>query len=103
MSGVDNPRHSGLTREQILHALDTLSIELGKGGVIGELCLFGGTAMALAFAARVSTKDVDAIFQPAALIREIAFRIADEQKLSKDWLNDGVKGFISAQHRVTAG
>jgi len=92
-----------LTREAILAALGSLSDELGKQGVIGEICLFGGTVMVLAFTARLATKDVDALFQPAQTIREIARGIADEQHLPSDWLNDGVKGFVSARHETTAG
>lgn len=57
--------------------------------------------MVLAFAARLTTKDVDAIFQPAEKIRELARKIADEQALPSDWLNDGVKGFVSARHETT--
>ena len=93
----------GDKREAILRALSSLSEELGKQNVTGELCLFGGTVMVLAFTARLSTKDVDALFQPTPLIREIARRIGEEQHLPADWLNDGVKGFLSARHDVTAG
>ena len=103
MSGDRPAKSSGLSKEQILGGLRALSDELGKEGVTGEICLFGGTVMVLAFAARVATKDVDALFQPAQAIREIARRIADEQKLPSDWLNDGVKGFVSARHETTAG
>ena len=94
---------SELTQEEILAALRALSNKLGREGVIGEICLFGGTVMVLAFTARLSTKDVDALFQPAQMIREFARQIAVEQHLSTDWLNDGVKGFISARHETTAG
>lgn len=94
---------SVLTREMILRALGSLSEELGRQGVTGELCLFGGTVMVLAFTARISTKDVDALFQPATLIRDLARRIADTQMLPADWLNDGVKGYVSARHETTAG
>ncbi len=97
------PIGSALTREAILRALSSLSDELGKQGVTGELCLFGGTVMVLAFTARLSTKDVDALFQPTPLIRNLASRIAEEQDLPTDWLNDGVKGFVSARHETTAG
>lgn len=92
-----------LTREHILRALGSLSDELGKQGIVGELCLFGGTAMVLAFTARLTTKDVDAVFQPAATIRELARSIATELDLPADWLNDGVKGFVSAHHETTTG
>lgn len=94
---------STLTREQILAALNALSDELGKQGVTGEICLFGGTVMVLAFTARLTTKDVDALFQPTRTIREIARRVAAEQHLPADWLNDGVKGFVSARHETTTG
>jgi hypothetical protein len=97
------PSNSALTRKTIVRALNSLSDELGKQGVTGEICLFGGTVMVLAFTARLSTKDVDALFQPAQSIRELARRIAGEQNLPADWLNDGVKGFISARHETTAG
>jgi len=103
MSAPEQPTGSALTREAILRALSSLSDELGKQGVTGELCLFGGTVMVLAFTARLSTKDVDALFQPSPLIRDIAKRIGEEQSLPTDWLNDGVKGFVSARHETTAG
>ncbi len=94
---------SALDREAILSALRALSEELGKQGVTGELCIFGGTVMVLAFSARLSTKDVDAIFQPTRIIREIAHRIGEQQRLPTNWLNDGVKGFVSARHDLSAG
>jgi hypothetical protein len=92
-----------LTRETILAALRALSDELGRHDAMGEVCLFGGTVMVLAFAARVSTKDVDALFQPAQLIRDLARRIGEEQHLPDHWLNDGVKGYVSSRHEVLAG
>ena len=103
MNAREKAVRSTLTRETILRGLQTLSDELGKQGVTGEICLFGGTVMVLAFTARLTTKDVDALFQPAQTIRELARRIATEQQLPADWLNDGVKGFVSARHETTAG
>jgi len=44
MSESEKVSESTLTRETILRALHNLSDELGKRGVTGELCLFGGTA-----------------------------------------------------------
>ena len=103
MSAPHQPTGSTLTRDAILRALQTLSDELGKEGVTGEVCLFGGTVMVLAFTARLTTKDVDGLFQPTQTIREIARRISTEQHLPLDWLNDGVKGFVSARHETTVG
>lgn len=99
----DTVSSSALTREQILRALEALSAELGAAGVSGEVCLFGGSVMVLAFAARVATKDVDALFLPAPLIRDLARRVGESQHLPADWLNDGVKGFLSSRHDITAG
>ncbi|NBV22854.1 MAG: hypothetical protein EBS05_13175 [Proteobacteria bacterium] len=97
------PSNSALTREAILRALNSLSEDLGKQGVTGEVCLFIGTVMVLAFTARLATKDVDALFQPTPLIRELARRIGEEQGLPDGWLNDGVIGFVSNRHETTAG
>lgn len=56
--------------------------------------------MCLVYDARPSTKDVDAIFQPAKIMREIAKEIANEYDLVDDWLNDGVKGFLVEHPRA---
>lgn len=93
----------GLSKEAILKALQDLSDGLAVQNVKGELCLFGGTVMVLAFAARPSTKDVDAIFQPAQMIRNLAENIGEANQLPKGWLNDGVKGFLSVKHTVIQG
>ena len=103
MSETGKQPDSALTRDAILVALRALSDDLGKQNVMGEICLFGGTVMVLAFTARLATKDVDALFQPAQTIRDLARRIANEQHLPEDWLNDGVKGFVSSRHETTSG
>lgn len=72
-------------------------------GVLGELCLFGGKVMVLAFNARLSTKDVDALFQPTEIMRILGRRVGELRQLPEDWLNDGVNGFVSARHEVTPG
>lgn len=91
-----------LTKQTILRALALLDEKLAEEGVIGELCLFGGTAMILAFNARLSTHDVDAVFEPPEIIRRCAREIAEEISIPADWLNDGVKGFVSASPEYTA-
>ena len=103
MSEPSPPTGSGLTREAVLRALQSLSDQLGQHDVTGEVCLFGGTVMLFAFTARLTTKDVGALFQPAQLIRQIAQNIAMDQHLPADWLNDSVKGLVSTKHQTTAG
>jgi hypothetical protein len=101
MSAQEQPAGSALTRDAIISALRALSDELGSRGTTGEICLFGGTVMVLAFAARLSTKDVDAVFQPAQVIRDLARQVAEQQGLSADWLND--KGYLSQHHAAHMG
>ena len=86
-----------LDRDTIVTALARLAARLERRGVAGEINLLGGTAMVLAFQARQSTKDVDAIFAPAAVIREEALGVASDMELAEDWLNDAAKGFASPQ------
>ncbi len=90
-----------LTKERIITALEVLNKRLTEKGVTGELCIFGGATMILAFDARESTRDVDAIFVPKTEIYEEAERIAEEMNLPVSWLNDGVKGFVSKEGDVT--
>ena len=59
--------------------------------------------MVLAFNARVATRDVDALFRPSQLVRDLAMKVGDTHELPATWLNDGVKGFVSARHDVITG
>ncbi len=81
--------------EEIEKYLSMLNEELGRLAAKGEICLYGGAVMCLLYQARPSTKDIDAVFQPGKEIREAARRIAAQEGLREDWLNDGVKGFIT--------
>jgi Nucleotidyltransferase of unknown function (DUF6036) len=83
----------GLNRTRLLAAFDALSSELATQEVRGELFVVGGAAMALAYSARRVTRDVDAIFEPKAVIYQAARVIAAQLDLPDDWLNDAVKSF----------
>lgn len=83
-----------LDRANLLELLDALDAELGRRDVQAELFVVGGAAIALAYDARRSTSDVDAVFVPAAEVRLAARSVAEARELDPDWLNDGVKGFL---------
>ena len=83
-----------LKKEKILELFEKLSKKLESRGEKGEVGIVGGAVMCLVFNARASTKDVDGIFKPTKLIRELVSEIATEENLPNDWLNDGAKGFL---------
>ena len=89
-----------LSETEIREALTALDGALARRCIRGEICLFGGAVMVLAFHARQSTKDIDAIFAPAAVIRELASELGDERGWEEGWINDGVKGFLSSRQDV---
>src|SRR5437762_2607046 len=83
-----------MTADEIKQYLTELNDELRMMDIKGEVSLYGGAVMCLAYKARPATKDVDAIFAPVREIRRAAQRIADRHGLRKDWMNLAVKMFL---------
>lgn len=50
--------------------------------------------MAFAYNTRRSTRDVDAVFEPKETVRTAAAAVADRRGISRDWLNDAMKGYL---------
>jgi hypothetical protein len=88
---------AALAKADIRRLLELLNDELRRSGTVGEVFLVGGAVMCLGYDARPSTMDVDAFFRPAEKVREAATRAAVKAGLDDHWLNDAVKGFMSAQ------
>lgn len=83
-----------LTQKKIHELFEQLNEALRTEGQKGEIGIVGGAVMCLVYNARASTKDIDGIFEPATLIRTLAKKIAINNNLTADWLNDGAKGFL---------
>lgn len=84
-----------LTKADILRLFDLLDAELAAGDTHAEVYLVGGAVMCLALGARAATRDVDAWFKPAKLVREAAARVAARAAVPDTWLNDAVKAWLS--------
>ncbi len=53
--------------------------------------------MILAYNARTTTKDIDAIFTNKEIIYKISKQVANEMELEEYWINDAAKSFIPAK------
>lgn len=84
-----------LTRAEIQRLFELLDRELSRQAVEGELLVVGGAVMCLALGARDATRDVDALFRPARVVREAAARAALAAGVHASWLNDAVKAYLS--------
>ena len=80
-----------------LHALDR---KLGEHEMHGRIDLFGGAVMCLGLNARETTHDIDGLFAPSVEMHQLIAEVAQELHLPSDWLNDGVKGFVSPEGEV---
>jgi hypothetical protein len=91
-----------MNREEIVELLTEVGRRLDRRGLQGEMYVVGGAAVALAYDARRSTRDIDAVFEPKLVIYELAAALADERGLPAGWLNDGVKGFLGGPDEEAA-
>ena len=83
-----------LSEKKIRKLFEILNKKLKEKNEVGEIGIVGGAVMCLVYKARASTKDVDAIFEPAQIIRSLASDIASLEGISPNWLNDGAKAYI---------
>ncbi|SCG44595.1 hypothetical protein [Micromonospora humi] len=72
---IDDPL---LDRGAIEVAFRRLGDRLARRGVVADLHIFGGAAMALAYDARRATRDINAVFKPHGIVLDEARAVADE-------------------------
>ncbi len=85
-----------LSKEKLMELFEELNDSLAKKVLRGEIVLFDGSVFVLVLKVRPRTKDVDAIWEPKEVIYKLATEIAEKHNIRPDWLNDGVKNWISS-------
>jgi predicted nucleotidyltransferase len=84
-----------LDRAGIEEAFRRLGDRLARRGVVADLYVFGGAAMALAYDSRRATRDVDALFKPHGIVLEAAAAVAAELGLPRWWLNEQASSYTA--------
>ncbi len=89
------------SKDDILRGLRRIDEIACAAGVTIDLAIYGGAALVLVFDMREATRDVDAVVKgDPTFARKAAKQVADELGWNDDWLNDGVKGFLSNHERL---
>jgi hypothetical protein len=86
-----------LARAEIERTFTALGKRLVRPGVVADVFVVGGAAMALAYDAARVTRDVDAVFKPHAIVLEEVRKVADDLGLPYWWLNDQASVYISGK------
>ena len=90
-----------LGRAELERAFMELGDRLVRRGVVADLFIVGGAAMALAYDARRVTRDVDATFVPHGVVLEESRNVALALGLPPWWLNE--QAHTSPPRRTLAG
>jgi predicted nucleotidyltransferase len=86
-----------LGRAELERAFAALGERLVRRGVVADVFIVGGAAMALAYDANRVTRDVDATFVPHGIVLDEARNVAEAMGLPPWWLNEQASAYISTQ------
>jgi hypothetical protein len=84
-----------LDRAAIEDAFRRLGERLARRGVVADLYIFGGAAMAMAYDSRRATRDIDAVFQPHGIVLSEAAAVARDLGLPPWWLNEQASAYVA--------
>jgi predicted nucleotidyltransferase len=90
-----NPDDPLLDKDAIAVAFRRLGERLARRGLVADVYVFGGAAMALAYDARRATRDIDAVFAPHGAVVEEARAVAEELGLPHWWLNEQASSYVA--------
>ena len=86
-----------LDRVQLERAFTALGERLVRRGVVADVFVVGGAAMALAYDATRVTRDVDSLVVPHGVVLEEARNVAQDLGLPAWWLNEQASVYISGK------
>ena len=86
-----------LGRAELEQAFTALGDRLVRRGIVADVFIVGGAAMALAYDAARVTRDVDALFKPHGIVHEEAMQVAEDLGLPRWWLNEQASTYISGK------
>lgn len=90
-----------LTRRDVMEALAEIDDAAREHGTLVDLAIYGGAALMLAYDIRHSTRDVDAVvMRGKELAERVSAEVSQRRGWQSDWLNDGVKGFVSSRNEM---
>ena len=98
-----------LSRDHIRLGLDDLGAEAVAVGKIIDLCIYGGSCLMLVSNFRQASADVDGVaMTDQRFVDAAAGRIAAKRSWPVDWLDDGVRTFLSPnvdhpEHHIPVG
>jgi hypothetical protein len=75
-------------RAEMERAFTALGERLARRGVVADVFVAGGAAMALAYDATRVARDIDATFVPHGVVIDEARHVADDLGLPYWWLNE---------------
>lgn len=84
-------------RAELERAFTRLGERLVHRGVVADIFVVGGAAMALAYDAKRVTRDVDAMFVPHGVVLDEARAVADDLGLPPWWLNEQASVYVSGK------
>jgi hypothetical protein len=85
-----------LTVQDLHDAFTEIGALARSEGKVIDLAVYGGSALMLASNFRVATQDVDAVVEgDQGTVNRLAEEVARGRGWSADWLNDGVRAYLS--------
>lgn len=90
-----------LGKEDILTAFEEIGSLAKERGIVVDIGVYGGSAIALQWEFRRTTRDVNiVVFGDPEFLREASSLVASRHRWPENWMNDAVKGFLSARQDV---